>query len=80
MISFARHSMIVACAFSSRLAISAVSTPGSFFVSSADSPYCFNRALILIYHRLKLFLLVNLSILKFKADIFLTEIQKTRRR
>ena len=39
------------------------------FDNGAQKPYCFNKARILICHKLKLFLPVNLSIFTFKADI-----------
>ena len=39
------------------------------FDNGAQKPYCFNKARILICHKLKLFLPVNLSIFRFKVDI-----------
>ena len=50
----------------------------TFFANVAHKPCCFSKACILIFHRLKLFLPVNLSIFILIPDIFLTQIEKPK--
>ena len=50
-------------------AISRVTTAILSFDNGAQKPCCFNKARILICHKLKLFLPVNFLIFMFKADI-----------
>jgi len=59
----------VECAFSSRVAISAGRGFGAGFNKGVHRPCCLSNAQILICHKLKLFLPVNLSTFKFLPPI-----------
>ena len=76
--SSVKHNIIVQCAFFSRTAISAVTESDDFFANGAHNPCCFSEARILICHRLKLFLPVNLLIFTLIQEIFLTQIKKIK--
>ena len=74
-----RLNMMVEWAFSSRVVYSLSSSVAFFVLSGSHKPCCFSRDRILICHKPKLFLPVNLSTFTFRADISIYQTKPSQR-